>query len=167
MTDDRNMPGNIWVISDTHLRKHEILPDSFIDNVNREDIVIHLGDFTSIEVVRQLEGIARLEAVSGNCDSPEIRAMFPASRILEINGKHLGLMHGWGNGTDVLPLVRYEFVGAVDIALFGHTHIAHRSKSNGVVYFNPGSLTESREGPNSFGRIVLDDEIFYEIIDVD
>ena len=77
MVFDRKQPGKIWVISDTHLRAGQILPEAFTKKVDREDIVIHLGDFVSFDVAEQIKDIATLKAVSGNCDPPSLRNIYP------------------------------------------------------------------------------------------
>ncbi len=167
MVDFRNSPGKIWVVSDTHLKSGNILPDSFIKNVKREDIVIHLGDFVSLEIVARIEAKARLEAVSGNCDPGPIRSRFPRQKIIDIYGIKIGLTHGAGGRSETLQKARAMFEGKVEVALFGHTHTAHHSKSGGTLFFNPGSLTQSRNGPESFGQLCFDDgEIWGEVIEI-
>jgi putative phosphoesterase len=156
MSDLRDDPGVIWVVSDTHLRSGQILPDSFTKRVGREDIIIHLGDFVSQEIVNQLQKIARLEAVSGNCDPLSIRNQFQSERIIKIADYRIALTHGRGGLSDTVRRVKNDFEGKVDVALFGHTHSSHHSKSNGTVFFNPGSLSQSRQGPESFGLLHLD-----------
>ena len=121
MSNLRDTQYRIWVISDTHLRSRAILPRAFTRRVNREDIVIHLGDFVSLELAEYLQSICRLEAVYGNCDPPLIRERFPVKKILELSGKKIGLTHGRGSLSETIHRVREEFEGKVDIALFGHT----------------------------------------------
>jgi putative phosphoesterase len=167
MSDSRDGPGNIWVVSDTHLRSGQILPDSFTKLVGREDIIIHLGDFVSPDIVNQLQKLGALEAVSGNCDPPSIKNRFPFEKIVEIAGIKIAISHGRGGPTETIRRVKNDFEGRVDVALFGHTHSPHHSKSNGTVFFNPGSLTQSRKGPKSFGLLHLDsDGIWGEIIEL-
>jgi putative phosphoesterase len=168
MAFDRNQPRNVWTISDTHLKAGQILPETFTEKVSRGDIVIHLGDFVSADFVKQIENIATLEAVYGNCDPPLLRQQFSPFKIINLYDKKIGLIHGWGSINDTLHNVKYEFGDKVDMVIFGHTHIAHHSKSNGIVYFNPGSLTQSRKDSNSFGMIHFNDnELWGEIIDID
>ncbi|UCE65531.1 MAG: metallophosphoesterase family protein [Candidatus Zixiibacteriota bacterium] len=163
----RDGPANIWVISDTHLRSGQILPDAFTRRAGREDIIIHLGDFVSPEIIKQLKTIARLEAISGNCDPPSIRKSFPFERIIEISGVKIALSHGWGGQTETVQRVKRDFEGKVDVALFGHTHSPYHAKSDGTVFFNPGSLSQSRRGPDSFGLLHLDSEgIWGEVIEL-
>lgn len=154
------------MISDTHLSSRFILPMAFTRRVNREDIVIHLGDFVSLELAEYLHSICRLEAVYGNCDPPIIRKRFPAKKILELSGKKIGLTHGRGSRSETIHRVREEFEGKVDIALFGHTHRSFHSKPGDTVYFNPGSLTQGQDADGSFGLLHLDEELWCETIEL-
>jgi len=167
MSELRNVPAKIWVVSDTHLRSDQILPDSFTRRVVREDIIIHLGDFVSLEIIKQLRVIARLEAISGNCDPSSIRRLFPANKVIDIAGYKIGLAHGKGGYIETIKGVEKQFKGKVDVALFGHTHGPYHAKSDGTVFFNPGSLSMSRQGPESFGLLHLDNEgVWGEVIEL-
>jgi putative phosphoesterase len=143
--------SKIWIISDTHLRSGQNLPASFTSQVNREDLIIHLGDFISLHVVQHLESLAGLEAVSGNCDPAEIRDIFPSRKIIQLGGLEIGLIHGRGGAQSTLGMVRREFEGRVDMALFGHTHDPYHGKFGRTVFFNPGSLVEGRGNSRSYG----------------
>lgn len=157
MSDLPDDPEKIWVISDTHLRSGQILPETFTRRVQREDIIIHLGDFISPEIANQLKGLtARLEAVSGNCDPPSIKNEFPPNKVIEIANRKIALIHGRGGYADTVARVRDMYKGKVDAALFGHTHAPHQSKADGTFFFNPGSLIQSRRGPESLGVLHLD-----------
>ena len=149
---------NIWVISDTHLKCGKYLPAAFLKKVSREDIIIHLGDFISLEIVEYLRSLARLEAVSGNCDAREVKGLFPSRKILRLGGLSIGLMHGHGGPSETLSFVASQYDGKVDIALFGHTHVPHHSRPAGTVFFNPGSLTGGRGCDGSYGMIRTDGE---------
>jgi len=161
---ERSSKSLIWVISDTHLRKGQILPESFVENIRREDCIFHLGDFISLDVIEFLNGKCRFEGVVGNCDAPDIRRIMPSKKIVEIEGKKIGLIHGRGGSHESEELAKSEFSGRVDIALFGHTHIAKTYQDNGTVYLNPGSLTDGRGENTSFGLLHLDDHPWTEII---
>lgn len=156
----------IWVISDTHLTRSHILPESFVHKVGREDIILHLGDMVSFEVMEYLQTLCQVEAVRGNCDMPDVRRGLPLKKIIELGGKKFGLIHGQGGQSQTLQMVKEEFAGKVDVALFGHTHIPYLKRDNGTLYFNPGSLRDGREGTNSFGILNLDDEPRGEIIEI-
>jgi putative phosphoesterase len=156
MSDLRDGPGKIWVVSDTHLRSGQILPDSFTTRVGREDIIIHLGDFISPDIVNQFRKLARLEAVSGNCDPLLVKNQFQGEKIVRIADFRIALTHGRGGPAETFSRVKNDFKGKVDVVLFGHTHVTHHSKSDGTLFFNPGSMTQSRKGPGSFGLLHLE-----------
>jgi putative phosphoesterase len=150
----------VWVISDTHLISGQNLPGFFTSQVNREDIILHLGDFISLDVVQSLESLARLEAVHGNCDCYQIKDIFPSKKIVELDGLKIGLIHGKGGPAETLNAARKEFEGRVDIALFGHTHDPYHGRFGGTVFFNPGSLVEGRGNSISYGLLFHDgDEV--------
>jgi uncharacterized protein len=156
----------IWVISDTHLTKSQVLPDSFTDKIGREDIILHLGDLVSFEIIEYLQSLCHVHAVRGNCDLPDVRRVLPPKSVLELNGLKLGLMHGQGGHDETLRLIKAEYQGKVDIALFGHTHIPFHHRDNGTLFFNPGSLTNNRDGKNSYGILHIDDQPWGEIIEL-
>ena len=157
---------NVWVISDTHLKSGNDLPVEFVNRVNREDLIIHLGDFIGPNVVDFLEKRATLAAVSGNCDPPAIRRAFPTSRIIMIGNIKVGLMHGSGGETTALARARNQFGGAVDVVLFGHTHKPYHFRDGRTLYFNPGSLTEGRGRPAGYGLLHLDEGTWGELFEL-
>jgi putative phosphoesterase len=156
----------IWVISDTHLIKSNSLPKDFIQRVEQRDIIIHLGDIISLEVLEYLRGLCLLEAVRGNCDLPNIRGNLSFKKVIELEGRRIGLMHGQGGQAQTMEMVKHEFGGRVEIALFGHTHLPYQSRENGILYFNPGSLGDGRNGINSYGILHLEPEPWGETIEV-
>jgi uncharacterized protein len=149
----------IWVISDTHMTRSQILPAAFIEKIGREDVILHLGDLVSFEVMEYLSGLCHFEAVRGNCDMPDVRRGLAPKKIIEIEGRKIGLMHGQGGVTDSLNLVKGEYAQKVDIALFGHTHEPYYSREGETLYFNPGSMSSGRNSHNTYGVLHLDEEI--------
>lgn len=114
--------SKIWVISDTHLRSGQNLPASFTSQVNREDVIIHLGDFISLDVAQYLESLAGLEAVSGNWDSHAIKDIFPSRKIIDLDGLRIGLIHGRGAPSATLNMVRKESEGGENSRRYGLLH---------------------------------------------
>jgi hypothetical protein len=87
----------IAVISDTHLahptegfKRH--MKTLFGD----VDIVLHAGDMTSSSVFDYLSNWD-LRAVRGNMDDFDLAARLPESRVEEIAGRRIGIIHGWGS----------------------------------------------------------------------
>ncbi len=108
--------------------------------------------------------MASLEAISGNCDLPEITAVFPPRKIIDLDGRKIGLMHGRGASSYTIGTAKREFEGKVDIALFGHTHASCHFRSGPTLFFNPGSLTEGRGNSTGYGKLHLEKEPWVEVI---
>lgn len=163
----RHEYANIWVISDTHLKSEKNLPASFVNRLGREDLIIHLGDFTSLGVVRFLESSSKLVAVCGNCDSRNLRELFPARRIIDICGFKIAMTHGRGSPSEAIGRVKEDFENKVDIALFGHTHSACHFRSGNTLFFNPGSPTDGRGNGETFGLLHLDSDPWAEVLEIE
>ncbi len=118
-----------------------------------------------MKVVKRLKSIARLEAVSGNCDPPEITDVFPRHKIINLDGLKIGLMHGSGAPSITIETAKKEFESKVDIALFGHTHVSCHLRSGPTLFFNPGSLTEGRGNGSGYGLLHLEREPWAETIE--
>jgi uncharacterized protein len=152
------------VLSDTHMpRARRALPAKLIAALERADTIVHLGDFTEIDVVHQLQRYAPLVGVAGNNDSAEVRVLFPYRRTLEISGKQFVLIHGHREGRTALQAARSIDQG--DAVLFGHSHSAYCSLEGGRLLFNPGSPTERRWSATlSFGQIDVGEELVARIV---
>jgi putative phosphoesterase len=132
----------ITVIADTHVQHFNQLPQDIIKSLKEADAVIHLGDFDSMEILREFQKFNNFFGVSGNHDKGELKTALPETDIVEVKGKKLGIVHGHGC---VLPLgfqygLLQRFNGnKVDAILFGHTHIAVSKNIDDILFFNPGS----------------------------
>ena len=75
----------IAVISDTHLpRGARRLPDACVERIAAADLLLHAGDFLTLEVLRELEAIGPpVLGVHGNVDSAELRRLLPEERVVE------------------------------------------------------------------------------------
>jgi predicted phosphodiesterase len=64
----------IAVISDTHMpRGGRRLPDACVERIVVADLLLHAGDFSTLEVLRELEAIGpTLVGVHGNVDSADL-----------------------------------------------------------------------------------------------
>ena len=156
----------IWVVADTHLTNIKLLPEAFITKISREDTILHLGDIITFEVWEYLNSLCHVEAVSGNCDMPDIRRRLKPKRVLELGGHKIALMHGQGGVSETLKAARQDYEGKVDILAFGHTHVPCNMHSGGTLFFNPGSLKNARIGRNTYGILHLDERPWAEVIEV-
>lgn len=86
----------IGAISDTHAASLAEVPDRILRTLAEVDLIIHTGDFVSRDVLDGLKQLGEVKAVQGNMDSGELKRILPEKEILEIEGRRIGLIHGWG-----------------------------------------------------------------------
>jgi len=157
----------IGVISDTHMPcKARELPGELVSVLKGCDLILHAGDLTEPYVLDELRKISRVEAVSGNMDSRKVRSVLSDKKILMLSGKKICLMHGYGNPNALVGVLKTEFFGeGPDIIVFGHSHVPMNEYIEGVLFFNPGSATDTIFAPyRSYGIIeITKDEIKAEI----
>jgi len=140
----------VAVISDTHLpRGARRLPDACVERIAAADLLLHAGDFSTAEVVRELDSIGPpLIGVHGNVDSAELRRLLPAERVVSVEDARIAMVHDAGPSAGRLERMRLRFGDAADAVVFGHSHLPlHQSATDGFQIFNPGSPTERRRAP--------------------
>ena len=138
----------IALIADTHMpRGRRALPEQCLERLREADLIVHLGDFSELAVVEQLEALGPpVRGVHGNVDSSEVRARMPERDEVELDGARLGLVHDAGPARGRLGRLREAFPGC-DAVLFGHSHLPLHERDGGFQIFNPGSPTERRRAP--------------------
>jgi len=156
----------IGVVSDTHL--HDFSPElegvhnAYLKNV---DMILHAGDIVEISILECFLP-KKVEAVAGNMDSAAVKSQLPIKKIIEVEGFRIGLIHGWGSSGGIEDRIREEFTD-IDCLVYGHTHRPANHVVNGVLFFNPGSLTEkSYTKTNSLGILEITDKIRGTIINL-
>jgi uncharacterized protein len=140
----------IAVISDTHLpRGARRLPDACVELIIGADLLVHAGDFVTVDVLDQLEALGTpVAAVHGNVDSGELRRLLPAERVVEAEGVRIALIHDAGPRRGRLERLRLRFGERAEAVVFGHSHLPlHEVGADGFQIFNPGSPTERRRAP--------------------
>ncbi|MBN1527608.1 MAG: metallophosphoesterase family protein [Thermoleophilaceae bacterium] len=139
----------IAIISDTHLpRGARRLPDACVERIAAADLLLHAGDLSTVEMLRELEAIGPpLAAVHGNVDSADVRRLLPAERVVEAAGARIAMVHDAGPATGRLGRLRREYGERADAVVFGHSHLPLHERSGGFQIFNPGSPTERRRAP--------------------
>ncbi len=147
----------IAVISDTHLpRGARRLPEACVERIAAADLLLHAGDFSTLDVLRELEAIGPpLLGVHGNVDSAELRRLLPAERVVEAEGARIAMVHDAGPRSGRLARLRARFGDRADAVVFGHSHVPlHEQADDGFQILNPGSPTERRRAPaHTMGRI--------------
>ena len=174
MTEDR---FRIGVIADTHIpdRVGALHPDILPTFKERGvELIIHAGDISSPDVIRQLEQVALVQAVMGNRDWWRFKNL-SAVKVITIKEVRILITHGHGHFFsyiwDKFPywIWGYKFERFVkkfsklnqdfDIVIFGHSHRPENRVLDGRLYFNPGSAYDrlrNQSGP-SIGVIEIRD----------
>src|SRR5919202_701979 len=150
----------IAVISDTHLpRGARRLPDACVERIAASDLLLHAGDFSTLDVLRELEAIGPpVLGVHGNVDSADLRRLLPDERVVEADGARIAMLHDAGPRTGRLERMRRRFGDRADVVVFGHSHMPmHEQAPDGFQILNPGSPTERRRAPtNTMGLIRIE-----------
>jgi putative phosphoesterase len=137
------------IVSDTHLPKGaRRIPDACLERMRAADAILHAGDFVALSVLRELEALGPpVHAVHGNVDGPDLRALLPATRMVEAAGARIAMIHDAGPADGRLERMRRRFPDAAAV-VFGHSHLPlHEVAADGFAIFNPGSPTERRRAP--------------------
>lgn len=152
----------VIVLSDTHIPKRaKELPSELVRELKQADLIIHAGDWQTIEVLDMLRPYGPIEGVYGNVDSEHIKQQFPDKKLLEIKGFKIGVVHGHGQKqtTEKRALAAFS-EESLDLLIFGHSHIPVKKQIGGMWVFNPGSPTDKRRQPSfSFGILEITDTL--------
>jgi uncharacterized protein len=122
--------------------------------LERADLILHTGDVTAASVLQELEAFAPVAAVQGNMDEPGLKAVLPATRVVEAEGLRIGLVHDALGAAGRHERLKELFPGCGVIA-YGHTHLPEVVRAAKTWILNPGSPTERRRAPEHT-MIVLD-----------
>jgi hypothetical protein len=127
----------IGLIADTHgLMRVEAL-----DALHGVELILHAGDVGEQSVLRELRGIAPVQAVTGNTDDPILG--LPQRVNLTLDGLKIHVSHGHELGSprpDNL-VDRYS----ADVIVYGHTHKPLIERRGTSLIVNPGAA-----GPRRF-----------------
>ena len=158
----------ILVLSDTHIPvAAQDLPEEIYKAIEGVDMIFHAGDLIYADVLEKLKSLKETKAVCGNMDSQELCMTLNTKEVINIGKFKIGLIHGYGAPSEIMPTVRREF-GKIDVLVFGHSHAAMNVKKDGVLYFNPGSPTDRIfASKNTYGILeVTDEKVEGTIIDI-
>ena len=178
----------IGVIADTHVPRHQgCLPTKVQRAFAGVDIILHVGDVCTLDVLRQLQNSFTITlAVSGERDDQAVRQYLETRRVVEFANRRIGLIHG--HATQPAPwwrrlldrgtsraeeTVRQQVLGAfegVHCVVYGHTHRPYVKMHGSVLLFNPGPAAPidgqrpsvgllDMGGRTIIGRIIYLDEI--------
>jgi putative phosphoesterase len=125
----------IGVIADTH----GLLRPEAVKALNGVELIIHAGDIDDPWILRKLGRIAPVYAVRGNTDRGAWAAKLPLTRVVEVGGVKLYVLH------ELFCLDLDPAAAGFAAVIYGHSHEPHLERKNGVLYLNPGSA-----GPRRF-----------------
>lgn len=173
------MSMRIGLIADSHVpHLARSLPQAVQRVFAGVDMILHAGDLTGPEVLKELEQIAPVHAVRGNDDIGV--DYLPRRRVIEAAGKRIGLIHGdrprWlelpGTTWNMLFGQRwflaprfYDYVcrqfeqDRVDCVVCGHLHRPYIGDVKGILVVNPGStylnILDRRTQPGQYVSVGL------------
>jgi putative phosphoesterase len=137
----------LLLLADTHLpRRAKDLPSEVWDQVDRADLVVHAGDWVTVDLLDALSTRADVLGCWGNNDGPELRARLPEVARRTVAGVRLAVVHETGpsQGREA----RMDAAYADEVLVFGHSHIPWDTVTpRGLRLLNPGSPTDRRSQP--------------------
>ena len=136
--------------ADTHLpRRARTLPHQLWRAVEAADLVVHAGDWVAAGLLDELEArSARLLAVHGNNDGPELRRRLPEVARATVEGVRVAVVHETGDAKGREARCERAYPD-VDLLVFGHSHIPWDTTTpRGLRLLNPGSPTDRRRQPH-------------------
>ena len=146
---EQTAPVRLVLIADTHLptrAKH--LPAQVWRAVEAADLVVHAGDWVSVELLDELQARSRsLLACWGNNDGPQLRERLPEVARATVEGVRLAVVHESGGraGREGRADAAHP---DTDLLVFGHSHIPWDTTTpGGLRLLNPGSPTDRRRQP--------------------
>lgn len=145
------MTTSLLVLADTHVpNRARDLPGEVWDAVHRADVVVHAGDWVSLDLYQRLRRRATvLHGVYGNNDGADLRRVLPLVARWEVEGVRFAMIHETGPAKGRESRMDAAFAD-VDVLLFGHSHIPWDSSSPaGMRLLNPGSPTDRRRQPHA------------------
>jgi putative phosphoesterase len=129
----------IGVISDTHGHLDPRVEKIFAG----VDHILHAGDIGFASIILELEMVAPVTAVLGNCDSD---IGYRLTETVELARKKF-LIHHIVNPRDLSETAANRIAkDKPEVVVFGHTHKRFAETLNGILYFNPGYSGKPKHG---------------------
>lgn len=163
-----NKVTRIAVLSDTHFHYFNEVPASLLESLKTFDLVIHLGDFVNKDLVEYFRSFNNFYGIAGNHDPQSVKKILPKTDVIQVNGKRLGLLHGYWFPffCQHRSLARFKNEN-VDAILYGHTHVIRNEIANNMLFFNPGSASGLWPAPwKTYGVLNVGETISGEIISI-
>ncbi|MGH3302320.1 MAG: metallophosphoesterase family protein, partial [Streptosporangiaceae bacterium] len=138
-------------------RRWKSCPPPLAALLRQADAILHAGDVCTAAVLDELAEYAPVRAVVGNNDGPDVAAWGALPTLeIELAGLRVAMIHDSGATGGRLRRMRAAFP-AVELVVFGHSHIPLDARDGGFRIFNPGSPTDRRRQPHgTFGVLQID-----------
>lgn len=149
----------VAVLADTHTNgMTRTVPMGAWPYLESADHILHAGDVVDPALLHELQALAPLTVVMGNCDGSDVRDFGAGDRAdVILDGINIGMIHDSGPKDGRHERMRKVFPEA-RVVVFGHSHIPWNEDSEGLLLFNPGSPTWKRRAPfTSMGLLWIDD----------
>lgn len=127
----------IGLIADTHGLLRPDVHRAFA-GVSR---ILHAGDVEGDEILDELELIAPVNAVRGNCDAPWDKRLTRSFEVT-LDGVRIHVSHGHELGRPKPAQVAAAY--DADVCVYGHTHRQVIERVGGRLVVNPGAAGERR-----------------------
>ena len=139
----------IGVIADSH----GVVPDAVREALAGVDHILHAGDLESLQVLVELELIAPVTAVRGNCDEATALVRLPLVANTVLGGARFIVAHRERDAMRALAAEK----SPVAVVVTGHTHTPKVERREGVLWVNPGSTTYERGSGHSVVIVSVED----------
>ncbi len=143
----------ILVLSDSHNDIASI--EQAIAAEGGIDHILHAGDYAK-DMRFAKRGKIPFDTVKGNCDGA--LSLDKEEQILEYEGIRILFTHGhkYGVKSGTEALVKAAKDKKCAAAVFGHTHRALCINEEGVLLFNPGSISRTKSNTQTYGILQTD-----------
>ena len=127
----------VGILSDNH----SDWPLHIAESLAGVDAIIHAGDIGPYKLVLDMEAIAPTTAVLGNTDGD---MPINESAVVTLDGKKFFVQHIVDpHRLQATLRERLKHIEP-DVVVFGHTHMPFCETLGGVLFLNPGSVTQPR-----------------------
>ena len=132
----------VGLISDTHIpSRARVIPPKVFEVFHEAMLIVHAGDFTQFSVLKDLEQLAPVVAVSGNMDEPVVQEKLPKMNSVDVEGWRIGVTHKLGVVHNLPKMRRVAEQNNFHVLVCGHTHRPFIKREGNIWFINPGSPT--------------------------
>jgi len=157
----------ILAVADTHVESFDELPERLIRIMEDVDMVVHAGDYTSIDVLDRFIESCTFKGVYGNADDAQIKERLKSVEKLRVERIDVGILHS-GNYVNQFHDLGYKAKElGVNLLIFGHIHRFVVERFGDVVVVCPGSPTLPRLSASSCAVIEIENrsvKINFELV---